>query len=144
MVDVHFLWLWVKIRPFSTFCSKYRYNIVYRHSNKKYCDMSFGPYRPALLSPISSWRARCPEHVICYLHSFLPCMAFLSTPHAAPSAITVKCWANEPSPVLSPPINAEHLYFLYQATSLSLLQVCVFVCVCVSLFVCLSVINGLS
>ncbi|XP_068460033.1 serine/threonine-protein kinase WNK1-like isoform X2 [Clinocottus analis] len=31
-------------------------------------------------------------------------------------------WANDQSPILSPPLNAEHLYFLYQASCLSVLQ----------------------
>ncbi|XP_030587929.1 serine/threonine-protein kinase WNK1-like isoform X3 [Archocentrus centrarchus] len=35
----------------------------------------------------------------------------------------LQSWANDPStPILSPPLNAEHLYFLYQASCLSVVQ----------------------
>ncbi|XP_035798810.1 serine/threonine-protein kinase WNK1 isoform X2 [Amphiprion ocellaris] len=44
-------------------------------------------------------------------------------PQAQPGAQQLQSWANDPSPpVLSPPLNAEHLYFLYQASCLSILQ----------------------
>ncbi|KAL0968395.1 hypothetical protein UPYG_G00266300 [Umbra pygmaea] len=43
-------------------------------------------------------------------------------PVLQPDTQQVQSWANEPSPLLSPPINAEHLYFLYHATNLSVLQ----------------------
>ncbi|XP_041745414.2 serine/threonine-protein kinase WNK1 isoform X2 [Coregonus clupeaformis] len=44
-------------------------------------------------------------------------------PPLQPGAQQIQSWANEPSPtILSPPINAEHLYFLYQAANLSVLQ----------------------
>ncbi|XP_036068355.1 serine/threonine-protein kinase WNK1 [Oryzias melastigma] len=38
-------------------------------------------------------------------------------------ASQLQSWANDPSPpIMSPPINAEHLFFLYQASCLSVLQ----------------------
>ncbi|XP_053740705.1 serine/threonine-protein kinase WNK1 isoform X2 [Synchiropus splendidus] len=43
-----------------------------------------------------------------------------SSPQAG--ATQIQSWANDLSPILSPPINAEHLYFLYQASCISLLQ----------------------
>ncbi|KAM6936914.1 serine/threonine-protein kinase WNK1-like [Xenentodon cancila] len=47
--------------------------------------------------------------------------AALSQPQTA--AQQPQSWANDPSPpIMSPPINAEHLYFLYQASCLSVLQ----------------------
>nr|XP_043892532.1 serine/threonine-protein kinase WNK1-like isoform X4 [Solea senegalensis] len=45
-----------------------------------------------------------------------------TVPQSHTGAQQPQSWANEPSPVLSPPLNAEHLYFLYQASCLSVVQ----------------------
>ncbi|KAM9753762.1 serine/threonine-protein kinase WNK1-like isoform 2-T6 [Menidia menidia] len=44
-------------------------------------------------------------------------------PQAQTGVQQLQSWANDPSPpIMSPPINVEHLYFLYQASCLSILQ----------------------
>ncbi|XP_034735756.1 serine/threonine-protein kinase WNK1-like isoform X3 [Etheostoma cragini] len=44
-------------------------------------------------------------------------------PQAQTGVQQLQSWANDPSPpILSPPLNAEHLYFLYQASCFSILQ----------------------